>query len=123
MQKESEAMENNNLKQIIGQRIRECRLKAGYTQAQFAELMDISINFLSEIETGKKGMSQETIYKLCQKLQLSADYILFGSRTPDPLPCDLIQLVNSLTSEDLHSLMDYILALQKVRRIQGREEA
>ena len=44
-------MENNNLKQIIGQRIRECRLKAGYTQAQFAELMDISINFLSEIET------------------------------------------------------------------------
>ena len=85
--------------------------------------MDISINFLSEIETGKKGMSQETIYKLCQKLQLSADYILFGSRTPDPLPCDLIQLVNSLTSEDLHSLMDYILALQKVRRIQGREEA
>lgn len=114
-------MESNNLKQIIGQRIRECRLKAGYTQAQFAELMDISVNFLSEIETGKKGMSQETIYKLCQKLQLSADYILFGAQTPAPLPCDLIQLVNSLSSEDLHSLIDYILALQKMRHIKKKE--
>lgn len=114
-------MENTNLKQIIGQRIRECRLKEGYTQAQFAELMDISVNFLSEIETGKKGMSQDTIYRLCQKLQLSADYILFGSQNPNPLPRNLIQLVNSLSSEDLCSLMDYILALQKVRQIQGKE--
>ena len=123
MQKESEFMESNSLKQIIGQRIRECRLKEGYTQAQFAELMDISVNFLSEIETGKKGMSQETIYRLCQKLQLSADYILFGAQISKPLPCDLIQLVNSLSSEDLHSLMDYILALQKVRQIKGNEDS
>ncbi|MBD5445277.1 MAG: helix-turn-helix transcriptional regulator [Lachnospiraceae bacterium] len=37
--------------------------------------MDISVNFLSEIENGKRGMSQDTLYKLCSKFAVSADYI------------------------------------------------
>lgn len=45
-------------KSEIGQRIRQLRLLSDYTQAEFAELIDISINFLSEIENGKKGVSQ-----------------------------------------------------------------
>ncbi len=109
-------MEINNLKWEIGQRVRECRLDAGYTQAQCAEIMDISINFLSEIENGKKGMSQETLYKFCQGLQISADYILFGSQNKK-LPYTMIQMVNDLSPEGLSVLFDYITALQKVRTL------
>lgn len=109
-------MENNNLKQEIGQRVRECRLDAGYTQAQCAEVMDISINFLSEIENGKKGMSQETICKFCQALQISADYILFGSQNKK-LPYTMIQMVNDLSSERLSVLYEYITALQNLRKL------
>lgn len=36
-------MEMNNLKWEIGQRVRECRLDAGYTQAQCAEVMDTAL--------------------------------------------------------------------------------
>ena len=36
----------------IGQRIRQLRTTNDYTQAEFAELTDISVNFLSEIENG-----------------------------------------------------------------------
>ena len=39
-------------KSDIGQRIRQLRLLNDYTQAEFAEAIDISINFLSEIENG-----------------------------------------------------------------------
>ena len=109
-------MEQNELKQEIGQRVRECRLQAGHTQAHCAELMDISVNFLSEIETGKKGMSQETIYKFCKNLQISADYLLFGSQKKD-LPYNLVQLINALSSEELDTLSDYVSALQKLRDI------
>ena len=48
-------------KSKIGQRVRQLRILNDYTQAKFAELIDISINFLSEIENGKKGLSQDTL--------------------------------------------------------------
>ena len=107
-------MENINLKYEVGQRVRQCRLKAGYTQAQCAKIMDVSVNFLSEIETGKKGMSQDTLYQFCKQLQISADYILFGSSDTD-LSYSIIKIINSLSTEKLSVLMDYILALQNVQ--------
>ena len=107
-------MEKTNLKYEIGQRVRQCRLKAGYTQAQCAKIMDISVNFLSEIETGKKGMSQDTLYQFCKQFQISADYLLFGS--PDTkLTYSIIKIVNSLSTENLSVLMDYIVALQNLQ--------
>lgn len=109
-------MNSTKLKWDIGGRVRECRLRAGYTQAQCAEIMDISINFLSEIENGKKGMSQETIYKFCKNLEISADYILFGS-PHSKLPNNLIQTINDLPDEDLNILSDYIAALKKLRNL------
>ncbi len=109
-------MENTNLKYEIGQRVRQCRLKAGYTQAQCAEIMDISVNFLSEIETGKKGMSQDTIYRFCKQFQISADYLLFDSSNPN-LPYSIVELVNSLSTEHLSVLMDYIIALQNLQKM------
>ena len=109
-------MNSTKLKWDIGGRVRECRLRAGYTQAQCAEIMDISINFLSEIENGKKGMSQETIYKFCKNLEISADYILFGSQQKK-LPYTLIQTVNTLSSEQLNTLSEYITALRNMRNL------
>jgi transcriptional regulator with XRE-family HTH domain len=45
---------------------------------QFAESVDISVPFLSEIENGKKSMSQEILHRICSTHHVSADYILFG---------------------------------------------
>ena len=47
----------------IGQRIRQLRILNDFTQAEFAESVDISVNFLSEIENGKKGLSGDTLPK------------------------------------------------------------
>lgn len=43
------------LRLAVGERVRNYRLSNHYTQAYFAEMIDISVNFLSEIENGKKG--------------------------------------------------------------------
>ena len=42
----------------IGDRVRELRKSKGLTQERFAEVMDLSENSISQIENGKKGMSQ-----------------------------------------------------------------
>ena len=63
----------------IGSRIRKQREYMGYTREQFAELIEITPKFCSDIETGVKGMSVPTLCKISQTLHLSADYILFGN--------------------------------------------
>ncbi len=62
----------------IGQRIRAQREMLGYTRDDLAEILDVSVNFCSDIELGKKGMSLETLVKMSQALHVSTDFILQG---------------------------------------------
>lgn len=104
-------------KLIIGKRIRDLRMAHKLTQAQFAELIDISVNFLSEIENGKKGMSQDTLYKLCSKFAVSADYILFGvePNSTNISSSMIIEYANSLGSDELEVLSNYLTSLMDLR--------
>ena len=62
----------------IGSRIRTQREYLGYTREQFAELLDVTPKFCSDIELGVKGMSVPTLCKISRILRLKTDYILFG---------------------------------------------
>ena len=51
------------------------------TQERFAEVLDISVDFLSLIERGKNAPSFETIDKIAKKLRVSvADLFTFDGR-------------------------------------------
>lgn len=111
------SLESLELKREIGMRVHKIRVEKQYTQAQFAEEIDISINFLSEIENGKKGMSQETIYKLCERFNISADYLLFGTDTSEP-PAVLTRISDvavTLTSAELSYVIKYLESLKKMK--------
>ncbi|MGN0599965.1 MAG: helix-turn-helix domain-containing protein [Oscillospiraceae bacterium] len=62
----------------IGRRIRQHRELLGYTREQFAEKMEISVRFAADIELGNRGMSIETLIKICEMFSVSADYLIFG---------------------------------------------
>ncbi|HOG63727.1 MAG TPA: helix-turn-helix transcriptional regulator [Sedimentibacter sp.] len=101
----------------IGKRLRRHRENMNLTREEFAEKANISPQFLAEIENGKKGMSVDTLYKICKNLSISADYILFGllsnnalsdsaknviGNLPEPLLSyteDIIQIVNNIVAE------------------------
>lgn len=98
----------------VGQRIRHLRLLNDYTQAELAEAVDISINFLSEIENGKKGLSQERLARICHQLQTSCDYILFGESTK---PLDILQTTNNMNLDELTTLKEYLDSLIKMKQM------
>lgn len=102
-------------KSKIGQRVRQLRIPNDYTQAKFAELIDISINFLSEIENGKKGLSQDTLAKICKQLNTSADYILFGVKTKQD---SLIDMANALSVEEIETIIRYLDSLIAMKKLQ-----
>lgn len=76
-------------------RIRKAREELGYTREQFAELLDVSVSYMAEVERGRTGISVKMLVKICHVLGLSADYLLFGEeRGADTLLMDKIHRIN-----------------------------
>lgn len=63
----------------IGNRLKKQRQTLNLTRESFSEKINISPQFLAEIENGKKGMSIETLHKICTTFSISSDYLLFGN--------------------------------------------
>lgn len=62
----------------IGQRIIERRKKLGLTQEALAEKGEVTTQFVSYAETGKRAMRPENLLKISAALGVSADYLLTG---------------------------------------------
>ena len=102
----------------LGQRIREIRKQNGRTQMQFSEDIFITPNFLSEIENGKKGLSCETLYNICETQKISADYLLFGNNGDETSGPDLIiETASRMDPKELSIVIDYLNALKKMREL------
>ena len=62
----------------FGMRLRKIRKKRGYTQEQLAEKLFLSIDSISNYENGKTTCMPEHVTKICQILNISADFLYFG---------------------------------------------
>ena len=70
----------NELKKQIGERLKESRNSAGYTQAKIAEILNMTQQQYSRFENGLFELNYAQIIKLCKLYDISADY-LFGLKT------------------------------------------
>lgn len=70
---------NNYDFESIGKRVQQARKTKRYTQAELAEIIDMSAKNLSSLERGTTGISIPTLMALCKALDTSSDYILFGN--------------------------------------------
>ena len=66
-------------KLTMGDRIKEARKKKKLTQEQLAERLEISVEFIGQIERGLKLPSMQVFIKLIEVLNVSADYLLRDS--------------------------------------------
>ena len=66
-------------KLTMGDRIREVRKRKDLTQEQLAEKLDVSVEFVGQIERGQKLPSMQVFIKLIDVLNVSADYLLRDS--------------------------------------------
>lgn len=65
----------------IGEQIKRAREKAMLTQEQFAERIDVSPQYVSDLERGVVGVSIATLKRVCTVLSVSSDQILFSLET------------------------------------------
>lgn len=62
--------------QLLGEMIKNVRKNAGLNQAELAELIEVSPQFISKIESGLKHASLQTVYSIAKSLNVSVDLIM-----------------------------------------------
>ena len=63
-------MDEQELRGILSNNIKRCRLRDNLSQIALAEKLDISTNFLSDIERCKAWISPDTLVKLASALNV-----------------------------------------------------
>lgn len=63
-------MDDVELRLCLGKRIKSLRRLAHITQVQMAEQVNLSVNYISEIETGTASPTLKTLLKLAQALHV-----------------------------------------------------
>ena len=69
--------EKQKIDVLVGSNIKRERLKAGYTQEEFSEMIGIGTKSLSAVERGTVGVSLSTLLRICNVLSISSNSLLF----------------------------------------------
>ncbi|MBQ8909995.1 MAG: helix-turn-helix transcriptional regulator [Oscillospiraceae bacterium] len=95
----------------IGKRIQNRRKQLMLTQEQLAEMMNVSIQMVSNLERGNKAIRIDNLINLSQLLDISTDYILTGKATTDDIEV-LTSRISQLSIKErkmIEMLVDYCL--------------
>lgn len=94
----------------MGQRIMVRRKALRMTQEELAEKLGVSTQMISNLELGKKAIRPENLVRVCDALELSADFVLTGTNTKTAVDAIAEKLVQ-LTTEELqmvNNMIDYM---------------
>ena len=64
---------------IIGERLKQARLRKNLTQENLAEKLDVSVAFLSRVERGSSHINLNRLNQVCNILEITEGEILNGS--------------------------------------------
>lgn len=102
----------------IGEQIKIARERARLTQEQFSERIEVSPQYVSDLERGMVGISVATLKRVCTALGISSDEILFGSAPTDHAVA-LAEKCKTLTDAQYGLLLEivdrYVAAIQSER--------
>lgn len=91
----------------MGQRIMVRRKSLRMTQEELAEKLGVSTQMISNLELGKKAIRPENLARVCEVLELSADFVLTGINTKTAVDAVAEKLI-CLNAEELEILSKII---------------
>lgn len=93
----------------IGSNIRTARMRANLTQEKMSEMIGVTPQYLSDLERGLVGTSIPTLIRICTELNVSSDFILFGSSSDsDSANSTLIEKIQRLPKHKADVVERYI---------------
>lgn len=100
---------------VLGERIKMQRKIKGTTQEHFAEYLNVSVGYISQIERGITRVSLERLIEISKYLECSVDFLLDGTSPKDDkyLANEFNEMFFQLTTSEkkmlTHLLKEYLL--------------
>lgn len=103
----------------IGKRIATRRKALGITQFKLAEILDISNNHLSSIETGAAKPSLDLFIKICEVLEITPNHLILGCMFSKNVPENIIDTIRNLNDTNTQLMFElanslYVKQLEKL---------
>jgi transcriptional regulator with XRE-family HTH domain len=106
-------MTESDLRVTLGANLKRYRCFRGLSQAKLAEMVDISPNFISDIETGKRWLSSDTLVNLAEALKVEVFEFI---RPAEAVSDDAAALLSKYTEEASSALTDLVVqSLENLR--------
>ncbi len=106
-------MDENNIKKLLGKKIKELRIKRGFTQEQLSEKIGIGERNLSKIECGNNFVTAETLSNLIVALNVNAkdlfDFDYYKNETD--IKSEIINAINN-DEIDVKTMYKFYVAIK-----------
>lgn len=99
----------------FGRRVKESREQIALSKEKFAEMINRSINYVSDLERGRTSSSVHTLHQISKALKVSTDNLLYG----DIMMCNkkehsnkeiLLNIIDRCDEDELDILKDLAVA-------------
>lgn len=101
-------IDNSTGNPILGQNVRDIRKSLNYTQEVFAEKLNLNPQFISQIETGKIGISVDNVINICNTANCSS-VKLFKNLINSPDIIDKYELLSERDKSVINQMITYLL--------------
>lgn len=112
---------NKTQQKEMADRIKSRRDSLGFTQESFCEVIGLSASSYTKIENAFQNPALDTLIRISRHLDLSLDYIVFGTEERKPKPVSDADILNSLLEYiDDEKLLYASEFLARIAKIKGR---
>ncbi len=89
------------VKNTIGARIKARRTELGYTQEQFAEVMNTTKGTICKYEKDDVDLKMSIIFELATALHTSVEYLVSGGCAADDTEGEIVAIIQSFSNPEL----------------------
>ena len=88
------------------------------SQAELSELTNLTVGYISHIETGKKKASLEVLVRVSEALDVTVDRLLLGNQTNDKLSYspELNELLSDCSNFEKAVIYDTVVSVKRSLR-------
>ncbi|MFA7658459.1 MAG: helix-turn-helix transcriptional regulator [Candidatus Gastranaerophilaceae bacterium] len=102
-------MNNSDVKNLFGQRIKILRKKRNLTQSNIAEMVDVDAKHISCIENGKNFPSPELIAKLANAFNLHVKELFEFENPPTSIDFkkEIVKTLDTASDEEIERIFNF----------------
>lgn len=99
---------------LIGEKIKRARNDKELTQEEMAEKLDVSVSFISQVESGEKKFNLDRIIQVSKILEKPIDYFVEGyKRKSNEVIDEIIEILKRMSGKKLKLFLKIIKVIEE----------